>query len=118
MQMKKAAELRDYVDRNLERASTSNMAKSRRKQLEKLEIPDKPVFQHKRVKFRFPFEQQTVNDVLSVQDMSLAVGEGAEKKELFTHFSLEVKRQQRVAIIGANGMGKSSFLKAVLGRIP
>lgn len=118
MQMKKAAELQDFIDRNMVRASTSNRAKSRLKTLEKLEIPDKPIWERKRVQFRFRFDKQTVNDVLSVQDMSLTVGKGEKRKELFTHFNLEVKRQERVAIIGANGMGKSSLLKAVLGRIP
>ena len=73
-QEKEVAKLTDYIDRNLVRASTSAMAKSRRKQLEKMELIEKPHIDERRLHLKFPVDQAGGNDVLQCRDLTVVVG--------------------------------------------
>ncbi len=107
------AHMQEYVDKNLARASTSNSAKSRIKALENMEIIEKPDGDLKQIKLRFDLTKEPYKDVLTVEDLSLSVGE--EKKVLCEHIDFSLKRQEKIAIIGTNGIGKSTLLKTLLG---
>lgn len=117
-QQKQIASLQDYIDRNMARASTSNSAKGRLKTLEKIEVMEKPTVYEKHMTLRFEAERQPYKDLLELENLSLCVGEGEAKKQLFQNVFLSIKRGERVALIGANGIGKSSLLKALQGLIP
>lgn len=108
--------LQTYVDKNISRASTANSAKSRMKALENMDLIEKPDGDLKQIKLRFDIIKESYKDVLDVDDLTLVVGE--EKKELCRHLSLSVKRGEKIAIIGENGIGKSTFLKTIQGLIP
>lgn len=110
------AKLQTYVDKNIARASTANSAKSRLKILENMEIIEKPDGDLKRMKLRFEKIKDPYKDVLTVEDLTVSVGE--EQKVLCTNVSISVKRGEKIAIIGENGIGKSSFLKTIQGLIP
>ncbi|MEG2082457.1 MAG: ABC-F family ATP-binding cassette domain-containing protein, partial [Oscillospiraceae bacterium] len=110
--VEKAAKLQEYVDKNLTRASTSNMAKSRRKQLEKMEITEKPRAVRVPLKFKFEFDVKPYEEILTVE--SLAVQAGG--KQLITDLSFEVRRGQRLIIAGQNGTGKTTLLNTLTGR--
>lgn len=115
-QQEEIAALQTYVDKNMARASTSASAKSRLKILENMDILENPEFAEKRIKLRFDKVKDPYKDVLSVKDLTVTVGE--EKKQLCSHINLEIKRGERIAVIGDNGIGKSSFFKTVLDLIP
>ncbi len=117
-QQEEIAKLKDFVARNLTRASTTARAQSRRRTLEKMTLVEKPKTARRKPKLRFEYKAEPVKDVLSVQNLSLAVGDGSSQKTLFNGLNLELSRGEKIAMIGANGVGKSSFLKAVLGLIP
>ena len=112
------AELQEYIDKNMARASTSNSAKGRLKALEKIEVMGRPSTAIKRMSLRFETDKVPYKELLKINNMALSVGEKESRKQLFQHLNLEVTRGERVAIIGTNGIGKSSLLKAVQGMIP
>lgn len=114
-QQSEIAHLQEYVDKNLARASTSNSAKSRVKALENMELIEKPDGALKQIKLRFDIAREPYKDVLTVDDLSLCVGE--EKKILCEHISFSLKRKEKIAIIGTNGIGKSTLLKTLLGKL-
>ncbi len=116
MQQRQIAQLQTYVDKNIARASTSASAKSRLKTLESMEILDRPDGELKSMRLRFEHTKEPYKDVLKVDNLDITVGE--EQKLLCKNISLEVKRKEKIAIIGANGIGKSSFLKIIQGIIP
>ncbi|SDN43684.1 ATP-binding cassette domain-containing protein [Acetanaerobacterium elongatum] len=112
------AELQEYIDKNMARASTSNSAKGRLKALEKIEVMERPSTAIKRMNLRFETDKVPYKELLKINNMALSVGEKESRKQLFQHLNLEVTRGERVAIIGTNGIGKSSLLKAIQGMIP
>lgn len=111
--VEKAAKLEDYIARNLVRASTTKMAQSRRKQLEKLEITQAPRTQHTALKFRFEFDIKPYNEILTAKNISVTLG----GKKLIDGLNLEVKRGERIVIAGPNGAGKSTLLRVLDGRL-
>ncbi|MCI8601462.1 MAG: ABC-F family ATP-binding cassette domain-containing protein [Oscillospiraceae bacterium] len=117
-QQEEIADLEDFVARNLVRASTSKSAKARVKKLERMERIDRPREYDKRISLRFAFDRDPVKEVLTASELSLTVGEDGMKKHLFDHLSFEIRRGDKVAVIGENGIGKSSLLKGLLGQIP
>lgn len=117
-QQKEIAKLEDYVAKNLVRASTSKMAKSRQHMLDRIERIDKPLMYSKPPKIKLEYDIEPTKDIVRVIDCPLVVGEGADKKELIKSLTMNVRRGEHVAIIGANGIGKTSILKLIQGIIP
>lgn len=114
-QQTKITQLEDFVNKNIVRASTTKRAQSRRKQLEKMDVIDRPENEDKVARFRFNSSRTSGNIVLTVKD--LAVGYGLQKV-LSEPINLNIKKHQSIAIVGPNGVGKSTLLKTILGRIP
>lgn len=117
-QQKEIAKLEDYVAKNLVRASTSKMAKSRQHMLDRIERIDKPLMYTKPPKIKLEYDIEPTKDIVRVVNCPLVVGEGADKKELIKSLTMNVRRGEHVAIIGANGIGKTSILKLIQGIIP
>lgn len=117
-QQKEIAKLEDYVAKNLVRASTSKMAKSRQHMLDRIKRIDKPLMYSKPPKIKLEYDIEPTKDIVRVVDCPLVVGEGADKKELIKSLTMNVRRGEHVAIIGANGIGKTSILKLIQGIIP
>lgn len=118
MQQKQIAKLEDYVAKNLVRASTTKMAQSKRKQLEKMEIIEKPFHETKTAKIHFTYAVEPPIDVLKVKGVDISVGEGSSKKTLVDQIDFEVRRGEKIGIIGDNGIGKSTLLKIIQEKIP
>lgn len=114
-QQKKVAKLEDFIQRNIVRASTTKRAQSRRKRLEKMELMDKPKGDEKSAHFSFRVGRQSGKDVLQADDLSV----GYEKaKPIFEHLHLDIKRGERIALVGPNGIGKTTLLKTIAGMLP
>ncbi|MFD2706940.1 ABC-F family ATP-binding cassette domain-containing protein [Salibacterium lacus] len=113
-QQKEIAELEDFVARNIARDSTSKRAQSRRKKLEKMEIKEKPQGDEKSARFSFDIERQSGNEVLNIYDLNVFY---EEENPVIQDLTLSVKRQESIALIGPNGIGKTTLLKAIAGRI-
>ena len=113
IQKKQIAKLEDYVAKNLVRASTTKMAQSKRKQLEKMERVEKPVHETRMAKIHFTYPIEPPLDVLKVKNIDISVGEGNSRKTLVDEISFEVRRGEKVGIIGDNGIGKSTLLKII-----
>ncbi|MBC1429391.1 ABC-F family ATP-binding cassette domain-containing protein [Listeria seeligeri] len=114
-QQKQIAKLEDFVARNLVRASTTKRAQSRRKQLEKMDVLGRPQGDEKAAHFGFHFEKQTGKDVLMVDELSIGY---AKDKGIASNLSFEMKRQDSLALVGPNGIGKSTLLKTLIRDIP
>ena len=107
-----AEKLQDYIDRNLVRASTTKMAQSRRKQLEKLEITEAPVDETNKIKLRFEYDVEPWNELVILKNLSIRLG----TRELLAPFSYTVCRGQRLIIAGPNGAGKSTLMQVLDGK--
>ena len=118
LQQKEIAKLEDYVARNQTRASTAKSAQSRMKQLEKMERIEKPVTYAKQARVQFTYEIDPPQQLLTVQDIDISVGEGTQRKTLVPSLSFEVRRGEKWGIIGDNGIGKSTLLKELQGILP
>ncbi len=108
------AKLEDFIQRNLARASTTKRAQSRRKQLEKMEIMDRPAGDEKSASFSFSIEKQSGNDVLLVVDGAV----GYNGKPLAKNVELSITRGDSIALVGPNGIGKSTLLKTIIKKLP
>ena len=118
LQQAQIAHMEDYIARNLVRATTSKMAKSRRTQLEHIERIEKPQLWSKKASFTFDYDEEPVKDVLHAEDMAVSVGLADNRRTLFQNLNIDVLRGEKIAFIGPNGVGKSSLLKALMGKIP
>ena len=117
-QQEQIKSMEEYVAKNIARASTSKSAKSRIAALERMDRIEKPVIWEKKAAFRFTYDEPPVKDVFHGEGMSIAVGEGENRKVLCRNMKLDVMRGEKIAIIGQNGVGKSSLLKAIQEMIP
>lgn len=107
--------LEDYVAKNKVRASTAKMAKSKQKAIDRIEVLEKPVLMNKACRFGFEMEYPSYKDVLLCENLKLMVNGGGIIKTIATGVNIDVKRGEKVAIIGANGVGKSTLLKTLVG---
>ncbi|QMT17986.1 ABC-F family ATP-binding cassette domain-containing protein [Planococcus maritimus] len=108
------AKLEDYVARNLVRASTTKMAQSRRRVLEKTDWMEAPEGDEKSARFGFDILKQSGNDVLNVQALSVGYGE----QPVSNNISLKLYRTDSLALVGPNGVGKSTLLKTIMKELP
>ncbi len=113
-QQKEIAALEDFVNRNLVRASTTKRAQSRRKQLEKMERLDKPEAGKKAANMTFQSEKSSGNVVLTVENAAI----GYDGEILSEPINLDLRKMNAVAIVGPNGIGKSTFIKSIVEQIP
>ena len=113
-QQKEIAALEDFVNRNLVRASTTKRAQSRRKQLEKMERLDKPEAGKKSANMTFQSEKTSGNIVLTVENAAI----GYDGEILSEPINLDLRKMNAVAIVGPNGIGKSTFIKSIVEQIP
>jgi len=108
------AKLEDYVARNLVRASTTKMAQSRRKRLEKMDRMEKPKGDERSARFSFEIAKESGNVVLTLENGAVGYGETVLSEPI----NLDLRKQQAVAIVGPNGIGKSTLLKSIIAEIP
>ena len=113
-QQKEIAALEDFVNRNLVRASTTKRAQSRRKQLEKMERLNKPETGKKSANMTFQSEKTSGNIVLTVENAAI----GYDGEILSEPINLDLRKMNAVAIVGPNGIGKSTFIKSIVDQIP
>ena len=113
-QQKEIAALEDFVNRNLVRASTTKRAQSRRKQLEKMERLDKPEVGKKSANMTFQSEKTSGNVVLTVENAAI----GYDGEILSEPINLDLRKMNAVAIVGPNGIGKSTLIKSIVDQIP
>lgn len=107
--------LEDYVAKNKVRASTAKSAKSKQKAIDRIDVIDKPVLYGKACRFNFDLEFTSYKDVLLCENLELSVNDGGIMKTIASGINLDIKRGEKVAIIGKNGVGKSTLLKTLFG---
>lgn len=112
-QQEEIAKLQDFIQRNLARASTTKRAQSRRKQLDRIQVMDRPLGDEKSASFGFDIERQSGNDVLKIE--SLSVGYNGEK--VSENLSFRITRGDSIALVGPNGIGKSTLLKTLIDQL-
>lgn len=106
--------LEDFVARNLVRASTTKRAQSRRKQLEKMDRMDKPQGDEKSARFQFKVAKESGNVVLQTEHAAI----GYEDTILCEPIDLDIRKREAIALVGPNGIGKSTLLKSLIGDLP
>lgn len=105
--------LETFVEKNITRASTSGMAKSRRKTLEKMERLEKPMLDARSANIQFDFDRNTGNDVMHIQDLTIGYVSPITQPLRF-----EINKGDHIGIIGPNGIGKSTLIKTLAKRLP
>ncbi|HES2909419.1 TPA: ABC-F family ATP-binding cassette domain-containing protein [Streptococcus pyogenes] len=113
-QQKEIAKLEDFVQKNIVRASTTKRAQARCKQLEKIERLDKPTSARKSAHMTFQADKPSGNMVLTVEKAAI----GYNQHVLSEPINLDVHKLDAIAIVGPNGIGKSTLIKSVIGQIP
>lgn len=105
--------LETFVEKNITRASTSGMAKSRRKALEKMERLEKPMLDARSANIQFDFDRNTGNDVMHIQDLTIGY-----VSPITQPIQFEINKGDHIGIIGPNGIGKSTLIKTLAKRLP
>ncbi len=113
-QQDEIAKLEDFVQKNIARASTTKRAQSRRKQLDRMELLTRPLGDSKSASFHFDIEKQSGNDVLQVKDATI----GYNEDPIIEHVTMRLTRGDSVALVGPNGIGKSTLLKSLVNKLP
>ncbi|SEI13085.1 ATP-binding cassette, subfamily F, member 3 [Halobacillus karajensis] len=112
-QQEEIKRMEDFIQKNIVRATTSKRAQSRRKQLEKMDKLEKPKDDNQSAKFSFQTAKRSGNDVLKLRNYAFRYDDS--KDYLFEHLSLDLSRGDSVALVGPNGVGKTTLLKSIIG---
>lgn len=115
-QQSEIKKMEEFVQKNIARATTTKRAQSRRKQLEKMERIDRPLHDASSAKLTFDIDRRSGNDVLKVKDLSYQYPESTSP--VFEHVTFHMNRQDRIALTGPNGTGKTTLLKTIIGKLP
>ena len=113
-QQKEIDKLRDYIARNKVRASTADMAHSRERMLERMDVVDAPRADEQPPRFKFEYTSEPSEFPLTVKDLSVAFGD----KQVLSHLDMQVRRGQKVALLGLNGTGKSTLIRRIAAGNP
>ena len=108
-QQKDIKRLEEFVQKNIARASTSKMAKSRQKVLDKMELIDNPKKDDKAANIEFNIKEQSGRDVLMIENLKV----GYDGKQVGNAYNFSVYKGDRIAIVGRNGIGKSTLIKTI-----
>jgi len=114
-QQEKIKKLQTFIDKNIVRATSSKAAKSKRNALNRIERIDKPLKDLKRVNIHFETNIKSHKDVLNLREASISVGSKDNRIDLIKGLSIKLTRGNKVALIGPNGIGKSTLLKTLIG---
>ncbi|WP_138420892.1 ABC-F family ATP-binding cassette domain-containing protein [Aquibacillus sediminis] len=112
-QQSEIKKMEEFVQKNIVRASTTKRAQSRRKQLEKMERIEKPSGDEASAKFSFDINRRSGNDVLKINDLAFRYDQ--EQEDIFSNLSLHASRGDSIALVGPNGVGKTTLLKTIIG---
>ncbi|MED4586306.1 ABC-F family ATP-binding cassette domain-containing protein [Brevibacillus choshinensis] len=112
-QQEEIAKLEDFIARNIARATTTKRAQSRRKTLEKIDRLDKPIMHNKSVHFSFEVSKMSGNIVMKAANVAIGYPDSVLSRGL----TFEIEREERVALVGPNGIGKSTLLKTIVGQL-
>ncbi|PFD41134.1 multidrug ABC transporter ATP-binding protein [Bacillus cereus] len=115
LQQNQIEKMEDYVRRNITMATSAKSAKNKRKQIERIQRIDKPQNELKRTKMSFSIEKSSHKEVLQVKELSIYIDEENNRRPLLNNINLHLYRGEKVALIGANGIGKSTLFKVLLG---
>lgn len=113
-QQEEIARMKDFIQRNIARASTTKRAQSRRKALERMQILDRPQGDGKSAAFSFEIERQSGNEVLNVKDLAIGYGDDIISRNI----RFRITRGEAIALLGPNGVGKSTLLKTIVKILP
>ncbi|MBQ8433638.1 MAG: ABC-F family ATP-binding cassette domain-containing protein, partial [Clostridia bacterium] len=113
-QQKEIEKLTDYIARNKVRASTADMAKSREKMLDRMEIVNAPKADERPPRFKFSYSNEPSEFPLTIQNFTF----GYDDKILLNNVSLQIRRGQKVALLGLNGTGKSTLIRRIASQNP
>lgn len=117
-QQEEIAKMEEYVRKNLARSASASGVGSRVKALEKMERLEKPRPEPKTISLKFDQDVEPFSTVLQCRGLGVFVGEGPSGRQLYTDINLQVQRGEKIALVGLNGVGKSTFLKAIQNLIP
>ncbi|MCW9132503.1 ABC-F type ribosomal protection protein [Bacillus paramycoides] len=115
LQQNQIEKMEDYVRRNITMATSAKSAKNKRKQIERIQRIDKPQNELKRTQMSFSIEKSSHKEVLQVKELSIYIDEENNRRPLLNNINLRLYRGEKVALIGANGIGKSTLFKVLLG---
>ncbi len=105
--------MEEFVRKNIARSASVSSVGSRVKALEKMKRLEKPLAPLKTISLTFDYDVEPYSTILTCEDLGVTVGRGEHKKRLYSHIDLTVQRGEKIAIVGDNGVGKSTFLKAI-----
>lgn len=113
-QQEEIAKLNDFIQKNIARATTTKRAQSRRKQLDKMDVMDRPLGDEKSASFTFRMEKQSGNVVATIRD----VGIGFDNQPISQNINIAITKADSIALVGPNGVGKTTLLKTMINRLP
>lgn len=113
-QQDEIARINDFIQKNIARATTTKRAQSRRKQLDRMQVLDKPLGDEKSASFTFKMEKETGHIVATISDVAI----GFDQKPISEHINIAITKGDSIALVGPNGVGKTTLLKTIIDRLP
>lgn len=116
-QQEEIAKMEEFVRKNLARSASVNGVGSRVKQLEKMDRLERPLPEPKSISLNFRYDIEPFSTVLKCENLGVYVGDEKTGRQLYDDVELEVRRGEKIALVGMNGVGKTTFLKAIQNQI-